>query len=201
MTSGPEGGDAPLVDKGPPSSRPTGEREGAAKSEGHSAVRATGTGKPAAQVLSWDEPPEIVMTPDAGEPANRSKIVVAVDDDAENVAIIGKIARFIGYTFFGVSSGEDCVSLSMRVAPRLILLDVQMPGIDGYETCRLLRNNPNLAQIPIAFLTARKTAEDVKRSMAVGGNDFIIKPFDATQLSERIQYWVNRRVSVRAKRR
>src|SRR5580658_7628512 len=156
----------------------------------------------AKQVLSWDErPPEILATPDAGEPANRSKIVVAVDDDPDNVEIIGKIARFAGYTFIGISNGAKCVSLVMRMAPRLILLDVQMPGIDGYETCRLLRNNPNLAHIPIAFLTARKTGEDVTRSMRVGGNDFIIKPFDAAKLCERINFWVNRRISLRAKRR
>ena len=92
------------------------------------------------------------------------------------------------------------MSLAMRMAPRLILLDVQMPGINGYETCRLLRNNHNLAHIPIAFLTARKTPEDVRRGVAVGGNDFIIKPFDAAKLRERIHYWVNRYVRVRAAR-
>jgi DNA-binding response OmpR family regulator len=89
----------------------------------------------------------------------------------------------------------------MRMAPRLILLDVRMQGIDGYETCRLLRNNPNLAHIPIAFLTARNTGEDVRRGMTIGGNDFIIKPFDAAKLRERINFWVNRRIAVRATRR
>ena len=135
------------------------------------------------------------MTIESGEPANRSKIVIAVDDNASDLEIIGHIARSMGYTFFGISNGEECVSLAVRMTPRLILLDVQMPGIDGYETCRLLRHNPNLAHIPIAFLTARKTSEDVKRGMAVGGNDFIVKPFDVAKLCERIEYWVKRRIS------
>jgi CheY-like chemotaxis protein len=212
MTSGAKAGDVRSVDKSQIPSRPTGEFE-ATKTAGHAAPRAGTSGRilPGAEalpanssepILSWDErAPEIAMTPDADKPANRSKIIVAVDDDPENLTIIGKIAHFAGYTFFGVPNGEECVSLAMRVAPRLILLDVQMPGINGYETCRRLRHNPNLAHIPIAFLTARKTREDVRRSLDVGGNDFIIKPFDAVKLSERIHYWVNRSVRLRATRR
>jgi DNA-binding response OmpR family regulator len=125
---------------------------------------------------------------------NRSKIILAIDDDPDSLSMIDRVASFAGYTFYGASSGEECVSLATRVSPRLILLDVQMPGIDGYETCRRLRSYPNLAHIPIAFLTACKTAEDFKKGMEFGGNDFIIKPFDANKLRERIRYWATRTI-------
>lgn len=190
MTSRAKDGSGPFADERQAVSRPGGASEAAAS-------RAN-TAEP---TLSWDErTPEIPLS-DADKLLNRSKILLAVDDDGENLAIIEKIARSVGYTFFGASNGEECVSLAQRVVPRLILLDVQMPGINGYETCRLLRTNNYLAHIPITFLTARKTHDDVRKSMAVGGNDFIIKPFDPVKLRERINYWMLRGVRVRATRR
>lgn len=212
MTLGPKEGNASFTAKGQPLSRPTGEAEPATTNENEPAGRTGISGgilptatPPRAHspepILAWAErPAETSIKSDAAKLENRSKILIAVDDDPENLTVIKRIAEFVGYTFFGVSTGEECVSLAMRMAPRLILLDVQMPGMNGYETCRLLRNNASLADIPIAFLTARKTPEDVKKGMSAGGNDFIIRPFDVVKLRERIHYWVNRRVRLRARR-
>jgi DNA-binding response OmpR family regulator len=125
----------------------------------------------------------------------RSKIVMAVDDQAETLLLIQGFVEAAGFSFVGALRGREAVSLTDRIAPRLILLDIQMPNIDGFETCRMLRMNPSLRTVPIAFLTARKTAEDVTTGLGVGGNDFIVKPFDPDKLIERIEYWVGRRVS------
>jgi DNA-binding response OmpR family regulator len=77
-----------------------------------------------------------------------------------------------------------------------------MPGLNGFETCRRLRDmgrgdplNRRLATVPIVFLTARKTIEDVREGMAAGGNDFIVKPFDPTALVTRILHWIIRGTS------
>jgi len=124
----------------------------------------------------------------------RNKIVLAIDDQAETLLLLQSFVEGAGYAFVSARRAREAVTLTDRVVPRLILLDIQMPNIDGFDTCRMLRANPTLRTVPIAFLTARKTAEDVTAGLSAGGNDFIIKPFDPDKLLERIDYWVNRRV-------
>jgi CheY-like chemotaxis protein len=126
--------------------------------------------------------------------APSTKIVLGVDDAPENLFLLQAAVKAGGYTFMSARSGSECLSLLNRVAPRLILLDIEMPNMDGFETCRQIRAIPGLRQIPIAFLTARKTAEDVKKCLAVGGNDFIVKPFEMAKLLDRIKHWTARRV-------
>ena len=124
----------------------------------------------------------------------RSKIVMAVDDQAETLLLIQSFVESAGVGFVGAQRGREAVTLTSRMVPRLILLDIQMPNIDGFQTCRMLRANPALRTVPVAFLTARKTSEDVTAGLAAGGNDFIVKPFDPDKLIERVVYWVGRRV-------
>jgi two-component system cell cycle response regulator len=134
------------------------------------------------------------FTQDSPE-SNRSKIVMGVDDVPENLALLKAYVVAAGYTFFGAASGEECTAMASRIKPRLILLDIEMPnGIDGIETCRRLRRSPDLARVPIAFLTAHKTAQAVMAGMAAGGNDFIAKPFRQDKLIERVRHWTSRRV-------
>ena len=90
--------------------------------------------------------------------------------------------------------GAECLELSNRFIPKLILLDIRMPDMDGFETCRRLRTNPALRHIPVAFLTALKSAADVTTGLAAGGNDFIVKPFDTGKLLERVKHWTGRSV-------
>jgi len=124
---------------------------------------------------------------------NKSKIVLVVDDDPDTVSLVASIGRKAGYTVFGTASGEDCRSMLLRLTPRLIMLDVKMAGLDGFETCRLVRADLNLVRVSIAFLTARKTVDDVRRGLAAGGDDFIVKPFDGAQLIERMEFLTSRR--------
>jgi two-component system OmpR family response regulator len=127
--------------------------------------------------------------------STRSKIVVGVDDIPENLAMLKAYVTAAGFMFFGARSGEECMALTARVVPRLILLDIEMaPGIDGLETCRRLRRSRELKHVPIAFLTAHKSANDVMAGIAAGGNDFIAKPFQREQLLQRINHWMSRRI-------
>jgi two-component system, OmpR family, response regulator len=129
------------------------------------------------------------------DPPRSGKTVLGVDDQPENLIMLEALIEARGYSFFGASSGADCLSLAMRVNPKVILLDVQMPQMDGFETCRRLRGMFLLKTVPVAFLTARKSPEDVRTGLAAGGNDFIVKPFDAERLLARVDYWMGRRIS------
>ena len=124
-----------------------------------------------------------------------TKIVLGVDDAPENLFLLQSAVKAGGYTFMGARSGAECLSLLTRVVPRLILLDIEMPAMDGFETCRQIRAMPHLRQVPIAFLTARKTSEDVQKCIQLGANDFIVKPFDMVKLLERIKHWTSRRLA------
>jgi DNA-binding response OmpR family regulator len=122
------------------------------------------------------------------------KLVLATDDAPEILFLLGASLKVGGYHFMGTASGTELLALSLRVVPRLILLDVEMPGMDGFETCRRLRANTDLTRVPIAFLTARKTFEDVTEGLGAGGNDFILKPFVPSQLLERVHHWTSRQI-------
>ena len=128
-------------------------------------------------------------------PRASAKIVIGVDDQRENLILLESALRAGGFHFFGASSGAECLSLATRIQPRLILLDIQMPDMDGFETCRRLRAMGDMRQVPVAFLTGRRNAEDVKRCLEVGGNDFIVKPFDVIKLLERVRHWTSRKVA------
>jgi DNA-binding response OmpR family regulator len=125
---------------------------------------------------------------------NRSKIIVAIDDAPENLSLLESAVTAAGYSFIGEANGEAGLQLLVRVAPRLILLDIQMPGMDGFEVCRRMRAYRHLDKVPVIFLTARKTVEDVRACMAAGGNDFMVKPFDVEKLQARIRRWVATRL-------
>jgi two-component system, OmpR family, response regulator len=135
--------------------------------------------------------------PDASStPAqSRAKIVMGVDDTPENLSLVKFAVEASGYSFIGAPDGAQCLQLLTRFTPRLVLLDVEMPALDGYEICRRIRRIREMETVPIAFLTARKTAEDVRAGMAAGGNDFITKPFAMSKLKERIDHWVSRRLN------
>lgn len=117
-------------------------------------------------------------------------VVVAVDDSREMLDILKSLIAGAGYRFFGASNAAHCLRLVRDVEPDLILLDIQMPEKDGFELCRQIRAIEALKDIPVIFVTARRTAQDVKEGIAAGGNDFITKPFDARNLMARVERWV-----------
>jgi DNA-binding response OmpR family regulator len=125
--------------------------------------------------------------------AGEKPVIVAVDDSREMLDILKSVIAGAGYRFFGASNANQCLRLIGDVEPDLILLDIQMPEIDGFELCRQIRAIEAWRQIPVAFVTARRTAQDVKAGIAAGGNDFITKPFDAKQLMARVERWVKQK--------
>lgn len=122
----------------------------------------------------------------------KGEAVLGVDDDIDQLIVLQTQLDAAGFTFFGATSGEEALKLAPRAAPRVIILDVMMRGMDGFETCRKLRLSPALAGVPILLLTACKTEADVLKAKAAGASDFLVKPFNADQLAARVRRWLSR---------
>jgi DNA-binding response OmpR family regulator len=113
--------------------------------------------------------------------------ILLVEDD-DNVALtIERCLRREAYKVTLASSGVQGLQLARRRIPDLVLLDVIMPGMDGYAVCREMRADPSLAVVPIIFLTARGREEDRINGFLAGGDDYIIKPFNLDELILRVR--------------
>ncbi|MEL6553548.1 MAG: response regulator [Cyanobacteria bacterium J06621_11] len=113
----------------------------------------------------------------------RSKIL-AVDDTPDNLFLIEAVFSEEVYHIISAESGEVALKLAQQHLPDLILLDIMMPGMNGYEVTRLIRQNPKTVDIPILLLTARSEAVASKGLLA-GANGILYKPFDIDELISR----------------
>ncbi len=120
--------------------------------------------------------------------ANQDKHKVLVVDDEENIIEFIKLGlRYEGFQVESASDGEQGVTLAQRINPDLVILDVMMPGIDGLEVCRRLRNNPTTSNVPILMLTAKDEVSDRIAGLRTGADDYLTKPFNFDELLERIK--------------
>ncbi|MCC7262463.1 MAG: hybrid sensor histidine kinase/response regulator [Candidatus Latescibacteria bacterium] len=113
--------------------------------------------------------------------------LLIVDDTPQNLQVLGGILREQGYKLSVAQSGAQALEVARRVLPELILLDVMMPEMDGFEVCRHLKADPATAEIPVIFLTAKTEAEDVVRGFELGAVDYVTKPFNPPELLKRVQ--------------
>jgi CheY-like chemotaxis protein len=113
--------------------------------------------------------------------------VLIVDDEVANVELLARRLEAIGCQTQVASSGERAVALAKTERPDLILLDVMMPGLDGWQTCRRLKAQPETADVPVIFVTARDRNEDLSKGFEVGGVDYITKPFEPIELAARVR--------------
>jgi putative two-component system response regulator len=112
--------------------------------------------------------------------------ILMVDDDALVTEIIGTVLRNQGFRFEGAVDGIEGLAKARNLSPDLILLDVSMPGMDGFQTCRRLREDPATGKIPVVMLTAYADRETRIRALDAGANDFLGKPVDSTELIVRV---------------
>jgi PleD family two-component response regulator len=117
--------------------------------------------------------------------AEKAKILV-VDDQPVNIQIIHQMLN-TDYQIFMATSGTQAISLCQSNPPDLILLDVLMPELDGLETCRLLKQKAELADVPVIFVTGMQSPEEEALCWEAGGDDFVIKPVNALTLKHRIK--------------
>jgi adenylate cyclase len=112
--------------------------------------------------------------------------VLVVDDTPANIKLLDAVLGSQGYTVVPATSGAEALALVEQEAPDLILLDILMPGMDGYEVCRRLRAQPGTAHLPIIMITASETKDKVK-GLEAGADDFLAKPFDQAELLARVR--------------
>jgi DNA-binding response OmpR family regulator len=117
---------------------------------------------------------------------DESRILI-VEDNPVNRTLLQKMLESEGFDTLAVDSGEDCLQCVVVERVDMILLDVKMRGIDGYETCRRLRENPDFADIPIIFITSLDSRDDILKGYQTGGVDFIPKPIDKTIVLARVK--------------
>ena len=114
------------------------------------------------------------------------KVLLAEDEeDIRKVAQISLQFRG-GWEVILASNGEECLAKAASDQPDVILLDCMMPKLDGYETCRRLKQDPSLRHIPVIFLTAKAQEVEVKRGLALGAVGYLIKPFNPMSLAAEI---------------
>lgn len=114
-------------------------------------------------------------------------LIFVVEDDGDIARLISHNLRAAGFEVQSFMSGASVLSDAMRENPVLFLLDVMLPGTDGFELCRQIRQTPALSATPIIFLTAKTSESDRVKGLELGGDDYITKPFSPRELVARIR--------------
>lgn len=113
--------------------------------------------------------------------------ILLIEDEPANIQMVSAILKAHGYQISVATNGQQGLELISRIRPALILLDVMMPGMDGFETCRKIKAATEWREIPVIFLTARTETEDIVRGFEAGAVDYVAKPFSAPELLARVR--------------
>jgi DNA-binding response OmpR family regulator/DNA-binding CsgD family transcriptional regulator len=125
---------------------------------------------------------------DAGPPQEKRRdIVLVVDDSPESLSFLTDALEEAGITVLVAVDGAGALALMEQITPDLVLMDAVMPGLDGFETCRRLKHNPHLADLPVIFMTGLSETEHIVMGLEAGGVDYVTKPIVVTQLMARIR--------------
>jgi DNA-binding response OmpR family regulator len=124
--------------------------------------------------------------------AEAKKKILIVEDDLDVAEMLNAYFREQGYEIFTVNWGEDGVRACQSSRPDILILDIRLPDIDGYEVARRLRSNRRTADIPIIFLTEKRDRSERLRGLELGADDYITKPFDVQELRLRIRNALSR---------
>ncbi len=120
-------------------------------------------------------------------PETPSSTILLVEDNPTNLKVIFGFLRDSGFRVLVARNGEDALQKLLEIIPDLILLDVMMPGIDGFETCRRLKANPKTQDIPVIFMTALADVEKKMKGFELGAVDYITKPFQQAEVLARVK--------------
>ncbi len=128
------------------------------------------------------------MTTDATENNQRSSKILVVDDNAQNLELLIEYLQTIDNVETSTAvDGIDALEMVQQVEPDLILLDIMMPRMSGFEVCRKLKSDPNTRDIPIIMVTALNELSDIERGVESGTDDFLSKPVNRLELITRVK--------------
>jgi signal transduction histidine kinase len=114
-------------------------------------------------------------------------LIVLVDDLPQNIKLLGQLLKGKGYRILALTDSKKAFNAVNKNQPALVLLDIMMPGMDGFEVCKALKANPNTADIPVIFLTAKTESYDIVKGFEIGAVDYVTKPFNNHELLMRVQ--------------
>lgn len=120
------------------------------------------------------------------------KRVLSIEDQADNRRIVRDLLMSAGYEVIEAVRGDAGVTLAEQSRPDLILMDIQLPGLDGYEATRRIKAKPELRRIPIIAVTSYALSGDEEKARAAGCDAYIAKPFDALQLLAMVRQFLER---------
>jgi two-component system, OmpR family, alkaline phosphatase synthesis response regulator PhoP len=113
--------------------------------------------------------------------------VMVVDDDPNALDIVRTFLESRGYTVATAKDGSEALALLDKVQPALVLLDVMMPGMDGWEVARVIKNHPSFGRTRVVMLTARSDFADKHEGLRAGADDYIVKPIQLRELGEYVE--------------
>lgn len=117
----------------------------------------------------------------------RQSIILIVDDNPTNLLVLSQTLKEVGLKVRVSMDGESALEQVQDEPPTLVLLDVQMPGIDGFETCRRLKAAPSTKDVSVIFITADNSTENIVKGLSLGAVDYIVKPFHKEEVLARVQ--------------
>jgi DNA-binding response OmpR family regulator len=115
-----------------------------------------------------------------------AKILIA-EDEPDIRELVAFMLRFAGYEVLAASNGEEAVQTATRDVPDLILMDVRMPRMTGYDACRLMKSNPDLRDVPVVFLSAKGQESEIQSGLDAGAEEYLLKPFSPDELTNRVR--------------
>ncbi|MCD6169805.1 MAG: response regulator [Candidatus Latescibacteria bacterium] len=113
--------------------------------------------------------------------------ILVVEDNMTNLKLVEVVLRKYGYEVLKAPDGEQAIETAIREKPDLILMDIQLPKISGYDVTKTLKSREDTADIPVIALTAKAMAGDSEKALAAGCDDYISKPLDTRELPKKIQ--------------
>jgi len=113
--------------------------------------------------------------------------ILVVDDNQDNVEILQTFLESRGYRVAPAPDGRSARAKLEEVHPALVLLDVMMPGMDGWQVCRTIKNHPDFATVRVVMVTAKGGFEDKFEGMRSGADDYVVKPVDLGELAEKVK--------------
>jgi two-component system cell cycle response regulator DivK len=119
-----------------------------------------------------------------------SKVILAVEDQEDNMQILRDLLINAGYDFMEAANGEEALAAVAKRRPDLILMDIQLPIMDGYEATRRIKADPLLRSIPIIAVTSHALSESEEKARASGCDDFVAKPYSPRQLLAKIRQYL-----------
>ena len=115
-----------------------------------------------------------------------TRILIA-EDDSDLQELYSYVLRYAGFEIITAGNGEQAIQAAYQSRPDLILLDVRMPKMTGFQVCEMLRWDEGFSNVPIIFLTVRDQEEDIRKAFELGANDYWIKPVHLNELVERVR--------------